>query len=124
VGGDEEKMAAINEAYKVLSDSGKLRRLAVLMRPADSSRSSQNFERDMTTAMIQTTLWADKVVPAAVSRDTPADSAVVEADSITSSRVRADKEASSNSSSGMVSRLVRISHALVVYYGDYDVDFA
>jgi hypothetical protein len=59
--------------------------------------------------MIQTTLWADKVVPAAVSRDILVDSREAEADSITSSRVRADKEASSNSSSGMVSRL-RIPH--------------
>lgn len=102
-------MAAINEAYKVLSDSGKLPRLAVLKWPADSLRSLQNFERDTTTAMIQTTLWADKVVPAAVSRDTLVDSLEAEADSITSSRVRADKEAS-NSSSAMASSSVRIPH--------------
>jgi hypothetical protein len=55
VGGSEEKMAAINEAYEVLSDSG-VSLCKPCNRPTDSP---QSCDSDMTTAMIPMIPLAD-----------------------------------------------------------------
>jgi hypothetical protein len=106
VGGSEEKMAAINEAYKVLSDPGAcIHSLWILLCSLTTRFNDlQSCVQDTTMATIQMTRWPDKVVLEGVS-NTGILVDLREEDSISSSKSRAVVvEASNSSSSAMDSR--------------------
>lgn len=91
-------MAAINEAYKVLSDSGEhLQPFCKKPSPDDWFSDVQNFEQDMTTVTIRMTLWLDKEVLAAASTTDNMAASKEEVSITFSSRMVVDKASSSSS---------------------------